>query len=108
MTIVAMPAAATNLNIGMEYWGAAPSSAFPATPVQGRTGSRDGVQSQHWIQVSFLPFIQTSPNECTIRVFRTLYALFLRVIFCFMHHLSSYTDNSRITVLHIRNYEKYM
>ncbi|KAL8498567.1 hypothetical protein ACS0TY_021778 [Phlomoides rotata] len=45
-----IPGPATNLNIGMEYWGAAPSSAFPATPVQGRTGSRDGVQSQHWIQ----------------------------------------------------------
>ncbi|CAH9080626.1 unnamed protein product [Cuscuta epithymum] len=47
----------TNLNIGMDYWGsAAPSSAaihvmqgkVPSGPVA--TGSRDGVQPQHWIQ----------------------------------------------------------
>ncbi|KAI3453844.1 hypothetical protein Pfo_010507 [Paulownia fortunei] len=69
MAIMPMPAAGvvggvpgptTNLNIGMDYWGAAPSSAIPAmhgkvpsTSVQGGmvpTGSRDGVQSQLWIQ----------------------------------------------------------
>ncbi|XP_042953187.1 bZIP transcription factor 16-like isoform X4 [Carya illinoinensis] len=49
----------TNLNIGMDYWGAPTSSAIPAmrgkvpsTPVAGGvvTGSRDSVQSQLWIQ----------------------------------------------------------
>ncbi|XP_038688044.1 bZIP transcription factor 16-like [Tripterygium wilfordii] len=51
---------ATNLNIGMDYWGAPTSSAIPAmrgkvssTPVAGGTvaaGSRDIVQSQPWLQ----------------------------------------------------------
>ncbi|KAK6129966.1 hypothetical protein DH2020_036286 [Rehmannia glutinosa] len=70
MSIVPMPAAGvvsgvpgptTNLNIGMDYWSGAPTSAVPAmhgnvlpsTPAQAGmnpTGSRDGVQSQHWIQ----------------------------------------------------------
>ncbi|KAL3818289.1 hypothetical protein ACJIZ3_004194 [Penstemon smallii] len=55
-----VPGPTTNLNIGMDYWGAAPSSAIPAmrgkvsaTPVAGgvtATGSRDGAQSQLWIQ----------------------------------------------------------
>ncbi|KAL0304906.1 UNVERIFIED_CONTAM: bZIP transcription factor 16 [Sesamum angustifolium] len=54
------PGPTTNLNIGMDYWAATPTSAVPAmhgkvpsTPVQGGivpTGSRDGVQSQLWIQ----------------------------------------------------------
>ncbi|KAL0297508.1 UNVERIFIED_CONTAM: bZIP transcription factor 16 [Sesamum radiatum] len=54
------PGPTTNLNIGMDYWAATPTSAVPAmhgkvpsTPVQGGivpTGSRDGVQSQIWIQ----------------------------------------------------------
>ncbi|KAL0447738.1 UNVERIFIED_CONTAM: bZIP transcription factor 16 [Sesamum latifolium] len=54
------PGPTTNLNIGMEYWAATPTSAVPAmhgkvpsAPVQGGivpTGSRDGVQSQLWIQ----------------------------------------------------------
>ncbi|KAK9928073.1 hypothetical protein M0R45_025227 [Rubus argutus] len=55
----AVPGPATNLNIGMDYWGA-PSSAIPAirgkvptTPVAGglvTSGSRDGAQSQLWLQ----------------------------------------------------------
>ncbi|KAL0408021.1 UNVERIFIED_CONTAM: bZIP transcription factor 16 [Sesamum radiatum] len=54
------PGPTTNLNIGMDYWAATPTSAVPAmhgkvpsAPVQGGivpTGSRDGVQSQLWIQ----------------------------------------------------------
>lgn len=60
---------ATNLNIGMDYWGA-PSSAMPAirgkvpaTPVAGglvTPGSRDGAQSQLWLQVSLFPCISNS------------------------------------------------
>ncbi|GFP98071.1 cellulose synthase-like protein g3 [Phtheirospermum japonicum] len=55
-----VPGPTTNLNIGMDYWGAAPSSAVPAmrgrvsaNPAAGgmaATGSRDNVQSQLWIQ----------------------------------------------------------
>ncbi|KAL6549833.1 bZIP transcription factor 16 [Orobanche minor] len=55
-----VPGPTTNLNIGMDYWGAAPSSAIPgmrgkvsANPVAGgmvTTGSRDNIQSQLWIQ----------------------------------------------------------
>ncbi|XAR54763.1 hypothetical protein NMG60_11030050 [Bertholletia excelsa] len=50
----------TNLNIGMDYWGAAPSSALPSlhgkaapAPVAGgivTAGSRDSMQSQLWLQ----------------------------------------------------------
>ncbi|KAL2545483.1 basic region/leucine zipper transcription factor 16 [Forsythia ovata] len=49
----------TNLNIGMDYWGAATPSTIPAmrgkVPSLGAggmvtTGSRENVQSQHWIQ----------------------------------------------------------
>ncbi|KAG8382111.1 hypothetical protein BUALT_Bualt05G0042400 [Buddleja alternifolia] len=58
MAIMPMPATGvvpsasgptTNLNIGMDYWGAA-QSAIPAT--HGKVPSSTGVQSQHWIQVS--------------------------------------------------------
>ena len=59
----AIPGPTTNLNIGMDYWGAPASSTVPAirgkvpsTPVAGgivSTGSRDGVQSQIWLQVNF-------------------------------------------------------
>ena len=53
-----IPGPTTNLNIGMDYWGA--SSAIPAmhgkvpsTRVAGGlVGSRDSVQSQLWLQVS--------------------------------------------------------
>ncbi|KAL0324172.1 UNVERIFIED_CONTAM: bZIP transcription factor 16 [Sesamum calycinum] len=55
-----VPGPTTNLNIGMDYWGATPQSAVPAmrgkvpaTPVAGgmvTTGSRDSIQSQLWIQ----------------------------------------------------------
>ncbi|KAG8375136.1 hypothetical protein BUALT_Bualt10G0069000 [Buddleja alternifolia] len=55
-----VPGPTTNLNIGMDYWGTAPSPAVPAmrgkvpaTPVAGgmvTTGSRDSMQSQLWIQ----------------------------------------------------------
>ena len=57
-----VPGPTTNLNIGMDYWGAATSSTLPAlrgkappTPVAGgmvTAGSRDSVQSQLWLQVS--------------------------------------------------------
>ncbi|KAL8536403.1 hypothetical protein ACS0TY_011863 [Phlomoides rotata] len=55
-----VPGPTTNLNIGMDYWGAAASSAMPA--MQGKvpaapvaagmvtTGSRDSIQSQLWVQ----------------------------------------------------------
>ncbi|XP_057448677.1 bZIP transcription factor 16-like [Lotus japonicus] len=56
----AVPGPATNLNIGMDYWGTPTSSNIPAlhgnvpsTAVAGGMatgGSRDGVQSQHWLQ----------------------------------------------------------
>lgn len=52
---------ATNLNIGMDYWGAPTSSTIPgmrgkvpSAPVAGgivTAGSRDSVQSQLWLQV---------------------------------------------------------
>ncbi|KAJ6943075.1 bZIP transcription factor 16-like [Populus alba x Populus x berolinensis] len=55
-----IPGPTTNLNIGMDYWGAPAASSVPAirgkvpsTPVAGglvTAGSRDGVQSQHWLQ----------------------------------------------------------
>ncbi|KAL6556451.1 hypothetical protein OROGR_005739 [Orobanche gracilis] len=55
-----VPGPTTNLNIGMDYWGAAPSSAIPGmqgkvsgNPVAGgmvTTGSRENIQSQLWIQ----------------------------------------------------------
>ncbi|KAL2547988.1 basic region/leucine zipper transcription factor 16 [Forsythia ovata] len=55
-----VPGPTTNLNIGMDYWAAAPPSAIPAlrgkvpsAPVAGgmvTAGSRDNVQSQLWIQ----------------------------------------------------------
>ncbi|KAK6947365.1 Basic-leucine zipper domain [Dillenia turbinata] len=55
-----VPGPTTNLNIGMDYWGAATSSSVPAlhgkvpsTPVVGgivTAESRDSVQSQLWIQ----------------------------------------------------------
>lgn len=61
----ALPGPTTNLNIGMDYWGAPASSAIPAihgkvpnTPVAGgivSTGSRDTVQSQIWLQVNLCP-----------------------------------------------------
>lgn len=61
-----VPGPTTNLNIGMDYWGTAASSAMPA--MQGKvpaapvaagmvtTGSRDSIQSQLWVQVSFFLF----------------------------------------------------
>ncbi|KAL6501783.1 hypothetical protein OROGR_026916 [Orobanche gracilis] len=59
-SVSGVPGPTTNLNIGMDYWGAAPSSAIPgmrgkvsANPVAGgmvTTGSRDNIQSQLWIQ----------------------------------------------------------
>lgn len=54
-----IPGPTTNLNIGMDYWGAATSSSIPAmhgkVPVSVAgglvtAGSRDSVQSQMWIQ----------------------------------------------------------
>lgn len=58
-----VPGPTTNLNIGMDYWAAAPPSAIPpmrgkvsSAPVTGgmvTAGSRDNVQSQIWIQVFF-------------------------------------------------------
>ncbi|KAF6148601.1 hypothetical protein GIB67_042560 [Kingdonia uniflora] len=74
MTIMAMPVVGappggvtgptTNLNIGMDYWGAPTSSAVPALQVKvptapvpgtvvptGLVGSREGAQPELWIQV---------------------------------------------------------
>ncbi|KAK9274532.1 hypothetical protein L1049_021781 [Liquidambar formosana] len=55
-----VPGPTTNLNIGMDYWGAPTSSAIPAlrgkvpsAPVAGgivTAGSRESVQSQLWLQ----------------------------------------------------------
>lgn len=51
---------ATNLNIGMDYWGTPTTSAIPllcgkvpSAPVAGAAaaGSRDSIQSQIWLQV---------------------------------------------------------
>ncbi|CAK9153233.1 unnamed protein product [Ilex paraguariensis] len=59
-TPAGVPGPTTNLNIGMDYWGAATSSSIPAmhgkvpsAPVAGglvTAGSRDSAQSQLWIQ----------------------------------------------------------
>lgn len=53
-----VPGPTTNLNIGMDYWGAATSASIPAmhgkVPVSVAAGSRDSIQSQMWIQVPFL------------------------------------------------------
>ena len=59
----AVPGPTTNLNIGMDYWGAPASSGIPAlrgkvpsTAVAGAMvtgGSRDSVQPQLWLQVKF-------------------------------------------------------
>jgi plant G-box-binding factor len=49
--VVAGPA--TNLNIGMDYWGTPTSSNIPA--IRGKvvtSGSRDSVWSQLWLQVN--------------------------------------------------------
>lgn len=61
--VTGVPGPATNLNIGMDYWGAAAPSAMqgkvPAAPVAAgmvTTGSRDSIQSQLWVQVSFSLF----------------------------------------------------
>lgn len=58
----AVPGPATNLNIGMDYWGTPAASTIPAlrgkvpsTQVAGgivTAGSRDNVQSQLWLQVN--------------------------------------------------------
>ncbi|CAJ2636099.1 bZIP transcription factor 16-like isoform X1 [Trifolium pratense] len=58
--LTTVPAPATNLNIGMEYWGTPTSSTIPAmhgkvpsTAVAGgmvNAGPRDGVHSQLWLQ----------------------------------------------------------
>lgn len=56
VTALGVAGPTTNLNIGMEdYWGSAPPSVIHA--IQGKvpsaplaTGSREGVQPQHWIQ----------------------------------------------------------
>lgn len=56
---VAVPGPTTNLNIGMDYWGASAANIpamrgkVPSTPVAGGIvagGSRDSVQSQLWLQ----------------------------------------------------------
>lgn len=66
-----VPGPTTNLNIGMDYWGAPTPAAIPAmrgkvpsAPVAGgivAAGSRDSVQSQLWLQVLSLslslPFV---------------------------------------------------
>lgn len=64
MPITAAGAPATNLNIGMDYWGSPAASTIPAlhgkvpsTAVAGgivTAGSQDGAQSQLWLQVNLL------------------------------------------------------
>jgi len=53
----AVPGPTTNLNIGMDYWGTPASSNIPAlarkVPSTAVAGSRDNVQSQLWLQVTF-------------------------------------------------------
>lgn len=58
----AVPGPATNLNIGMDYWGTPTPSNIPAmrgkvpsTVAGGMVtgGSRDNLQSQPWLQVNF-------------------------------------------------------
>lgn len=75
----AVPGPATNLNIGMDYWGAPPSSGVPAmrgkvptTPVTGglvTAGSRDSVQSQLWLQVNLCPCISSAIFFSSFHVF---------------------------------------
>ena len=87
----ALPGPTTNLNIGMDYWGAPASSNAPAirgkvpsTPVAGgvvSTGSRDVVQSQIWLQVNF---------SLQIVGFKWLETLYIKVCtylfeFCFFY-----------------------
>lgn len=65
-TASGVPGPTTNLNIGMDYWGSAASSAIhgiqgkvPSAPVASgmvATGPREGVQPQLWVQVVFLSF----------------------------------------------------
>ncbi|CAH2059249.1 unnamed protein product [Thlaspi arvense] len=58
MTAAGVPGPPTNLNIGMDYWGAPTSSAIPgmhgkaSAPVPGAVApvSRDGGHSQSWLQ----------------------------------------------------------
>ncbi|XP_057977626.1 bZIP transcription factor 16 isoform X2 [Malania oleifera] len=60
ITAAGAPGPTTNLNIGMDYWGAPSSSSIPSlrgkvpsAPVAGgivAAGSRDSVQSQLWLQ----------------------------------------------------------
>nr|GMC52112.1 bZIP transcription factor 16-like [Ipomoea batatas] len=64
-TASGVPGPTTNLNIGMDYWGSAASSAIhgiqgkvPSAPVASgmvATGPREGVQPQLWVQVSSCP-----------------------------------------------------
>lgn len=70
-----LPGPTTNLNIGMDYWGGATSSAIPAMrgqvspPITGGTlsaGARDNVQPQHWLQVL-----------CHSRAYCAVYILFV-------------------------------
>lgn len=66
---------ATNLNIGMEYWGTAASPTVPimrgkvqSTPIGGgMVPARDGVQSQLWLQVFFFFWHQ----DCVILFYFT-------------------------------------
>ena len=84
----AVPGPATNLNIGMDYWGAPPSAALPAmrgkiptTPVSAgivSAGSRDSVQSQIRLQVIFVPVFQIQFSFLLIMFF----LLLLVSLFC--------------------------
>lgn len=71
---------ATNLNIGMEYWGTAASPTVPimrgkvqSTPIGGgMVPARDGVQSQLWLQVFFYAlhlFFFLAPKLCYLVLF---------------------------------------
>lgn len=69
-----VPGPATNLNIGMDYWGTPAASTIPtlrgkvpSTPVAGgivTAGSRDSVQSQLWLQVNWFLSLFHFINLC--------------------------------------------
>lgn len=79
---VGVPGPTTNLNIGMDYWGAPASSPIPAlcgkvpsAPVSGgivTAGSRDN-QSQIWLQVChsqpfFILFFSFTTSQMTFNI----------------------------------------
>lgn len=89
MTAAGVPGPPTNLNIGMDYWGAPTSSAIPgmqgkvSTPVPGvvAPGSRDSGHSQPWLQVRAFLFFLSPPQK--ILKFKVIV---LQLRFCFSYN----------------------